>query len=74
MFNLLDETYKLYKKSNDQLLYVSASSNHPPHIIKQLLISISNCLSNNCSHKQIFNMSKGEYKKALRESGYENVG
>ena len=53
-FNLLDGTYKPYKKPNDQLLYVSTSSNHPPQIIKQLPTSISNCLSNNSSNKQVF--------------------
>ena len=72
-FNLLDETYKPYKKPNDQLLYVNTSSNHPPQIIKQLPISISNRLSNNSSNKQVFDMSKGEYEKALRESGYKDV-
>ena len=72
-FNLLDGTYKPYKKPNDQLLYVNTSSNHPPQIIKQLPISISNRLSNNSSNKQVFDMSKGEYEKALRESGYKNV-
>ena len=71
--NLLDGTYKPYKKPNDQLLYVNTSSNHPPQIIKQLPISISNRLSNNSSNKQVFDKSKGEYKKALRESGYKNV-
>ena len=29
-FNLLDGTYKPYKKFNDQLLYVNTSSDHPP--------------------------------------------
>ena len=65
MFNLLDETYKPYKKPNDQLLYVSTSSNHPPQIIKQLPISKSNPLSNNSSNKQVFDISKAEYEKAL---------
>ena len=72
-FNLLDGTYKPYKKRNDHLLYVNTSSNHPPQVIKQLPISISNRLSNNSSNKQVFDMSKGEYEKALRESGYKNV-
>ena len=70
-FNLLDETYKPYKKPNDQLLYTS--SNYPPLIIIQLPISISNGLTNNSSNKQVFNMSKGESEKAIRESGYKNV-
>ena len=64
-FDLLDGTYKSYKKLNDQLLYVNTSSNHPPQIIKQLPISISNRLSNNSSNKQVFDMSKGEYEKVL---------
>ena len=72
-FNLLDGTYKPYKKPNDQLLYVNTSSNHPPPIIKQLPTPTSNRLPNNCSNKQVFEMSKGEYEKALRESGYKNV-
>ena len=57
-FNLLDETYKPHKKPNDQLLYVNTSSNHR--------------LSNNSSNKQVFDMSKGEYEIALRESCYKN--
>ena len=72
-FNLLNGMYKLYKEPNDQLLHVNTSSNHPPQIIKQLPTSISNRLSNNSSNKQVFEMSKGEYEKALRESGYRNV-
>ena len=67
-FNLLDGTYKPYKEPNDLLFYVNTSSNHSPQIIKQLLISINNRLSNNSSNKQVFDMSKGEYEKALRES------
>ena len=72
-FNLLDGTYKPCKRPNDQLLYVNISSNHPQQIIKQLPVSISNRLSNNSSNKQVFDMSKCEYGKALRESGYKNV-
>ena len=69
-FNLLDRAYKPYKKPNDLLLYVNTSSNHPPRIIEQLPISTSNRLSSNSSNKQVFDMSKSEYGKALRESGY----
>ena len=52
---------------------MTSSSNHPPQIIRQLPTSISNSLSNNSSNKQGFDTSKGEYEKALRESGYKNV-
>ena len=68
-FNLLHETYKPYKKPNEQLLYVNTSSNYPPQTIKQLPISISNRLLNNSSNKQVFDISKSKYEKALRESG-----
>ena len=53
-FNLLDETYRPYKKPNDQLLYVNTSSKHPPQYMKQLSISITNRLSNNSSNKKVF--------------------
>ena len=72
-FNLLDGTYKPYKKPNDQLLYLNTSLNHPPQNLKQLPTSISNRLSNNSSNKQVFQMSKSEYENVLRESGYKNV-
>ena len=72
-FDLLDRTYKPYKKPNNQLLYVNTSSHHLPQIIKQLPITISNRLSNNSSNMQVFDMSKGENEKALRESGYKKV-
>ena len=34
-FNLTDKSFKPYKKLNDQILYVNASSNHPPNILKK---------------------------------------
>ena len=34
MFNLITGLYTLFKKSNDDLLYVNTSSDHPPQIIK----------------------------------------
>ena len=64
-FYSLDEKYKLYKKPNDQLLYVSIASNHAPQIIKQLPTSTSNHLSNKASNKYVFDMSKDEYEKTI---------
>ena len=79
-FNLLDGTYKSYKKPNDQLLCATphqtihkTSDDHKDQIIKQLRISISNRLSNNSSNNQVFDMSKGEYEKARRERANKNV-
>ena len=33
-FNLENNTYRPYKKTNDKLIYIDASSNHPPQIKK----------------------------------------
>ena len=40
-FNLNSSRYKPYKKLNDQLLYVTSSSDHTPQVIKQLPNSIN---------------------------------
>ena len=34
--DLRNESYKPYRKPNDNTLYINASSNHPPSILKQL--------------------------------------
>ena len=33
-FNLISNTYRPYKKPNDNLKYINTSSNHQPNIIK----------------------------------------
>ena len=35
-FNLINVSYKPYKKPVDTLLYINKNSNHPPQIIKKL--------------------------------------
>ena len=69
-FNLINNTYCPYKKPNDNLTYITTSSNHPPNIIKQLTKTISEQLSRNSSSIEIFNSSKLEYEDALKKSGY----
>ena len=71
-FNLNSGLYKPYKKSNDQLLYVTTSSDHPPQVIKQLPYSINRKLIQNSSNKAIFDASKNEYEEALFKSGYKS--
>ena len=66
-FNLENNTYRPYKKPNDQLIYIDVSSNHPPQIKKQLTKIISDCLSQNSSNADIFNNTKLEYEEALRK-------
>ena len=69
-FNLNNGTYRPYKKSNDLLLYINKSSNHPPQIINQLPKIINERLSRNSSNEEVFNSFKYQYEKALRDSGY----
>ena len=72
-FNLANNTYQPYKKPNDNLLYINTSSNHPPQIIKHLPVSINDRLSKNSSSEEIFNSSKHEYEKALKDCGYSSA-
>ena len=69
-FNLNNGTHKPDKKPNDKLMYVNTSSNQPTQIIKQLPASINKRLSDNSSNENIFNESKEEYEKAVKENGY----
>ena len=71
-YNLNNDTYRPYKILNDLLSYINKSSNHPPQIINQLPKIINERLSGNSSNKEIFNSSKYQHKKALRDSGYTN--
>ena len=57
-FNLTENSYKPYKKPNDNLLYINTESNHPPQLLKQ--IPINKRLHKNWSIEEIFNESKKE--------------
>ena len=72
-FNLINGSYKPYKKPNDTLLYINKNSNHPPQIIKKLLKTINGRLCRNSSNVEIFHASKVEYEEALKNSEYKNV-
>ena len=69
-FNLKNGTYRPYKKPNDLLSDINKSSNHPPQFINQLLKTINERSSRNSSNEEVFNSSKHQCEKALRESGY----
>ena len=71
-FNLINGSYKPYKKPNDAVLYINKNSNHPSQTIKELPKIINDRLSRNSSNADIFNSSKEEYKPALKYSWYKN--
>ena len=70
-FNLTDETYRPYKRPNDEIKYINVLSNHPPQIIKQLVNTINNTLSRNLPGEKLFNESKNYYEDALNKNGYK---
>ena len=61
-------TYKPYRKTNDEILYNYAKSNHPANIINQLPISIGNRLSNLSSNSGIFHEASKHYQNILNQS------
>ena len=69
-FNLNNDTYRPYKKPNDLLSYINKSSNHSPQIINQLPKIINERLSRNSSDEEVFDSSKYQYEKALKDRGY----
>ena len=66
IFNLERNTYRPYKKPNDNLTYINTSSNHPPQIIKHFAQTISERLSRNFSSAEIFEQLKPDYEEALK--------
>ena len=71
--NLINGSYKPYKKPNGLLLYINKILNHLPQIIKKLSKTINDKLWRNSSNAEIFQASKTEYESALRNSGYKSV-
>ena len=72
--------YFPYRKPNDKPQYINTESNHPPNVVKQIPITISQRLSRISSDEGEFNKVKDDYQKALLDSGhaatlkYENTG
>jgi len=68
--NLKKHSHYPYRKPNNKINYVNASSNHPPAILKQIPKMIENRLSKNSSNAKLFNSIKKEYNDALKLNGY----
>lgn len=69
-FNLDEENHRPYAKPGNIIKYVSASSNHPPHIKKAIPAMVAARLSKLSSTKEIFAQESPPYQDALREAGY----
>ena len=62
-----------YKKPNNKMLCINTLSNHPPHTIKHLPTLINERFSQNSLNEEIFNRSKVNYEKALKDSGFQST-
>ena len=69
-FNLENNTYRPYKRSNDKLRYINVSSNHPPQIKKQITKIINDSLSRNSSSADVFNNTKLGFEEAPKKGVY----
>ena len=69
-FDLKAECFAPFKKPNDQPLYVHKDSNHPDTVKRGIPRSVNKRLNTISSTKESFDRAKGEYQKALQESGY----
>ena len=72
-FNLENNTYRPYKKSNEKLIYIDVSSNYPPQIKKRLTKIISDRLSRNSSNADTFNNTKLENEVKMWTPNKTNV-
>ena len=72
-FNLNTETYKPFKKPNNDPRYIHVESNHPRNIIKQIPKSVAKRISTNSSNEAIFKEAAPYYNARLKEAGYSEV-
>jgi len=76
--DFLDVTFDLpfnkfypYRKPNEKPLYISAHSNHPESIIKQLPEMINKRINELSCNEEEFRKAKTTYESALSEAGYK---
>ena len=71
MFNLETGSFKPYRKSSNNPLYIHKHSNHPPHIKTELPKMVARRISDLSSTKEIFSSESAAYNTALKASGYD---
>ena len=63
-FDLNNDTFKPYRKPNNDPLYVNKKSNHPPSVLKQIPKGIGKRLSELSSSEEIFKAAAPQYEEA----------
>ena len=69
-FDLINNTYRPYRKPNNKPQYINKHSNHPPTVLKQIPKSIEKRISENSSNVDVFDESIKIYKDALHKSNF----
>jgi hypothetical protein len=68
--NLHEQSYKPYRKPNNDPLFINSHSNHPPSIIKQIPLSVNKRISQLSSDQNAFSAAAPMYENALNHSNY----
>ena len=68
--NLINESYRPYRKNNDIPVYISKHSNHPPTVKKGLVGMIGKRISDLSSSEEIFDSVAPLYNQGLRNAGF----
>ena len=69
--DLEPKTYQPYRKPGDKPLYVSAWSNHPPQILRNIRKGIEHRLSDTSASEEIFLQAIPPYQEELDRCGYD---
>ena len=69
-FDLNTDIYKPFNKPNNKPLYINASSNHPPSVVKQIPKFVSKRITTNSCNEDIFRKSAPFYNSILKDSGF----
>ena len=72
-FNLKNQTYKPYRKPNNDPVYINKHSNHPPNIINEVPKAISKRLTSITCNKNVFDRNIGIYNTPLKSSGFDQT-
>ena len=70
--DLINDSYAPFRKPNFQATYVSATSNHPRYVVKQIPKSINKRLTTISKDEYAFKRAKEHYQEALIKGGHKH--
>ena len=71
--DLKNNTYRQWKKPNNDPMYVNKHSSHPPIVLKQIPPMIEHMITRNCSSEEEFDKIKDDYQRSLTNCGYMHI-